>query len=130
MNNARLRIAPSLGLAKPTEQLQMLNKIKSIMLNKDNKLNSYDQAVVKNEDVVKVLLGIDFSSDDHKVVFSSEAISDRKLSTPIQDLLSQMNVLKSTELNTGLLRTVYAIMLNGRTADLYHALKTNFPEYH
>ncbi|MFC4213478.1 hypothetical protein ACFOWA_19955 [Pedobacter lithocola] len=111
------------------QKTDMLCKIRNILLNPNDHFNHFDRSVVQNEEITKVFLGIDLTEREIARFYYPKRMEER-LSTPIQELVKQMDMLPATERHRSILRNVYAILLNGRSKDLNEVLIKNFPEYY
>ncbi|WP_231492211.1 hypothetical protein [Pedobacter sp. Leaf170] len=111
------------------QKTEILCKIRSILLNPDPHFNHFDRSVVQNEEIIKVFLGIDLTPKEIAISYYDKAVKAR-LTTPMMELVGQMNIVPSTERNRSLLRNTYALLLNGRSKELNELLIKNFPEYY
>lgn len=112
------------------EAQNKLEKITSIMKLDLQHLNTSEQAIVKNEYIVKILLGVEIDDQEKKELNRNGKKNERKISTPIQELIRQYEMVPCTTENNDLLRTFLALMLNGRQIDITDAFRRTFPEYH
>lgn len=109
-----------------TEQSKMLNQIINILGRAYLKYDTCDKAVIQNEEIIKVLLGIEYSGSDAPAPFVK--LRDI-LSTPMQSLIDQMDRVQSTWLNLSVIRIVFALLINGEGDDLIEHLSKAFPQY-
>lgn len=125
----RLEIYDALPDAKDIstdKQTAMLNRIINILGRAYLKYNTCDKAVIQNEEIVKALLGIDYSGDHAPLPY----VKLREiLSTPMEELLRQMNRVPSTETNLNVLRIVFALLINGEGDGMIDSLSAAFPQY-
>ncbi|GEM_PF-4667622 len=110
------------------EQLEMLSKIRGILIKEYEHFNDYDIPAIKLEEITKVFLGIDKSDREKTKFYYPDRIKER-ISTPIQDLVAQSNMIPGTDRNKCILRSVLALLLNNRGAELMPVLTNKFPEY-
>ena len=109
---------------------EKLDKIKSIMTVDMNYFSTTEQAVVRNEYITKVLLDVDIDDQERELLNKNANKNERKLLTPVQELVRQYEMLPCTYQNNQLLRTFLALMVNNRHVDIEDAFKSAFPEYH
>lgn len=110
------------------EQLEMLSKIRSILIKEYEHFNDYDIPAIKLEEITKVFLGIDKSDREKTKFYYPDRIKER-ISTPVQDLIKQSDMIPGTDRNKCILRSVLALLLNNRGAELMPVLTNKFPEY-
>jgi hypothetical protein len=110
------------------EQLEMLTKIRSIIMKEYEHFNDYDIPAIKLEEITKVFLGIEKSDREKTKFYYPDRIKER-ISTPIQDLVKQSDMIPGTDRNKCILRSVFALLLNNRGAELMPILTNKFPEY-
>jgi len=106
----------------------MLSKIRGILIKEYEHFNDYDIPAIKLEEITKVFLGIDKSDREKTKFYYPDRIKER-ISTPIQDLVAQSNMIPGTDRNKCILRSVLALLLNNRGAELMPVLTNKFPEY-
>jgi hypothetical protein len=110
------------------EQVEMLSKIRSILIKEYEHFNDYDIPAIKLEEIIKVFLGIEKSDREKTKFYYPDKITER-ISTPIQELIKQSDIIPGTDRNKCILRSVLALLLNNRGAELMPALTNKFPEY-
>lgn len=110
------------------EQMEMLNKIRSILMEEYEHFNEFDIPAIKLEEITKVFLGIHKSDREKTKFYYPDKIKER-ISTPIQDLIKQSDMISGTDRNKCILRSVLALLLNNRGTDLITVLTNKFPEY-
>ena len=108
------------------DKTAMLNQIVNILERGYSKYNECDKALIQKEEIIRVLLGIDFSAANAPLPY----VKLREiLTTPMQEIMRQMERVPSTKLNLSTLRTVFALIINGEAEEMASSLSKTFPQY-
>lgn len=111
-----------------SDLVKIVTDIKEALLREHPLATKHDEALIKQEEVTRVLLGLGLT-DPIVQSFSGRPSRNAKLRSSISELTDQINKLQGSALNTLLLRAFYVLMLNGRGNEVDTCLKRDFPEY-